>query len=104
MNFLTNSFNARFLYNGLPFPDNEIRVLKDEDSFTVKFFKVSGDPASGYLDGAETVKYFHSSDKFKKLTNDFGFDIFLGDWKEFVGIEHQECEKMDQDILVLTKN
>lgn len=97
------STNARFLYNGEPFLDDEVRMLKDGDNFTVKFFKVSGDPDAGYLEGALTVKYFHSAGKFRELADTFGFDISLGDWKEFVNEENQEGEKMDQDILVLTK-
>ena len=97
------STNARFPYNGESFPDDEVRILKDGDNFTVKFFKVSGDPNAGYLDGAETVKYFHSADKFREMADTFGFDIFLGDWKEFIDEEKQEGEKMDQGILVLTK-
>ena len=57
------STNARFLYNGEQFPDNETRTLKDGDNFTVKFFKVLGDPGGGYIEGAETLKYFHSTEK-----------------------------------------
>ena len=97
------STNARYLYNGEQFPDDEIRVLKDGDNFTVKFFKVSGNPSAGYLEGAETVKYFHSAEKIKELAELFGFNIFLGDWKNFVRDENQKSEKMDQDVLVLTK-
>jgi len=97
------STNARFLYNGAEFPDNETRTLKDGDNFTVKFFKVSGDPTSGYLEGAETLKYYHSAEKIKKLAESFGFDIFLGDWKDLVPRENQKGETMDQGVLVLTK-
>lgn len=99
------STNARFLYNGEQFPDNETRALKDGDSFTVKFFKVSGDPSAGYLEGAETTKYFHSAEKIKKLAESFGFNIFLGDWRGFVKQNEQsnEDEDIKQDILVLTK-
>ena len=97
------STNARCLYNGKQFPDNEIRVLKDGDNFTIKFFKVSGNPNSGYLEGAETIKYFHSAKKIKQLAESFGFDIFLGDWKKLIKKENQEGEKMNQEILVLTK-
>jgi len=97
------STNARYLYNGEQFPDDEIRILKDGDTFTVKFFKISGDPNSGYLEGAETIKCFHSAEKIKKLAESFGFDIFLGDWKNFVKEKNQKDEKIDQDILVLTK-
>jgi len=97
------STNARFLYNGEQFPDNEIRILKDGDNFTVKFFKVSGDPNSGYLEGAETIKYFHSAEKMKQLAKSYGFDIFLGDWKNFIKQDNQGGESMNQEILVLTK-
>lgn len=97
------STNARFLYNGEQFPDNETRTLKDGDNFTVKFFKVSGNPNAGYLEGAEALKYFHSPEKIKSLAESFGFDIFLGDWKDFVAPDKQGGETMSQDILVLTK-
>lgn len=97
------STNARYLYNGEQFPDNETRTLNDGDNFTVKFFKVSGDPTAGYLEGAETLKYYHSTEKINQLAEDFGFDIFLGDWKDFVPQENQKSETMDQDVLVLTK-
>lgn len=97
------STNARFLYNGEQFPDNETRALKDGDNFTVKFFKVSGDPRAGYLEGAETLKYFHSAEKIKQLAESFGFDIFLGDWKDFVPQDNQKGETINQDVLVLTK-
>ncbi|MEK7627529.1 MAG: methyltransferase domain-containing protein [Patescibacteria group bacterium] len=97
------STNARYLYNGKPFPDNEIRILKDGDSFTVKFFKISGDQNSGYLKGAETVKYFHSAEKIKQLADFFGFNIFIGDWKNFIEKDNRGGESMDQEIIVLTK-
>lgn len=97
------STNARFLYNGEQFPDNETRTLTDGDNFTVKFFKVSGDPTAGYLEGAETLKYYHSAEKIKRFAESFGFDIFLGDWKDFVPQENQKGETINQDVLVLTK-
>jgi len=99
----SHSTNARFLYNGEQFPDNETRVLKDGDNFTIKFFKESGNPNSGYLEGAETLKYFHSAKKIKQLAESCDFDIFLGDWKNFVKQDNQGGESMDQEILVLTK-
>lgn len=99
----SHSTNVRYLYNGEEIPEDETRILKDGDSFTIKFFKISGDPSSGYLEGTETVKYYHSSEKIKGLASSFGFDVFLGDWKDFVSKERQEGEKIDQSILVLTK-
>jgi len=97
------STNARFLYNGKQFPNNETRILRDGDSFTVKFFKVSGDSKAGYLEGAETLKYYHSVEKIRRLADFFGFDIFLGDWKDLVSGEKKNNEKTDQCILTLTK-
>ena len=97
------STNARFLYNGEQFPDNETRTLKDGDNFTIKFFKVSGDPSAGHLEGAETLKYYHSVEKIRQLAESFGFDIFLGDWKDFVPQENQKGDTMNQEVLVLTK-
>lgn len=98
------STNARFLYNGERFPDNETRTLKDGDNFTVKFFKISGDPSAGYLEGAQTVKYFHSAEKIVRLAQSFGFDVFLGDWKKLVPQQNLGNESMDQEVLILTKN
>jgi len=97
------STNARFLYDGKQFPDDETRTLKDGDNFTIKYFRVSGDPNAGYLEGAETTKYFHSAEKIKKLAESFGFDIFLGDWKDFIEQDKRGDESMNQDVLVLTK-
>ena len=99
----SHSTNARYLYKREEIPNGETRILKDGDSFTIKFFKISGDPSSGYLEGAETAKYYHSSEKIKGLASSLGFDVFLGDWKDFVSKERQEGEKMDQNVLVLTK-
>jgi len=99
----SHSTNARYLYNGEQFGDDETRILKDGDNFTIKFFKASGDPNSGYLEGAETVKYYHSAEKIKELAKAHGFEVYLGDWKGFVGKERQEGEEINQDILVLTK-
>lgn len=97
------STNARFLYNGEEFPDDETRTLKDGDSFTIKFFKESGRPESGYLKGAETVKYYHSPEKIAKLAKKFNFDSFLGDWEKKADEDGKVGENMDQDILILTK-
>lgn len=99
----SHSTNARYLYQGKKIPDGETRTLKDGDSFTIKFLKVSGDPNSGYLEGAETVKYFHSAEKIKKIALSFNFKIFLDDWKDFVDRKNHGGEEMDQEVLVLTK-
>ncbi|MFA6973188.1 MAG: class I SAM-dependent methyltransferase [Parcubacteria group bacterium] len=93
------STNARFLYNGEEFPEDEVRILKDGDNFTVKFFKVSGDPKSGYLEGAETIKYYHSEEKIRELANKYKLDVSVGDWKEMLGVK----DGISQLILVLRK-
>lgn len=97
------STNARFLYNGEEFPEDEVRMLKDGEHFTVKFFKVSGDPSLGYLEGAETVKYFHSAEGIKRLADTFDFDIFLGGWKDLIDKEDRGGIVLEQEILILTK-
>lgn len=93
------STNARFLYNGQEFPENEVKTLKDGDSFTVKFFKVSGDPKSGYLEEAETVKYYHSEEKMTELAKKYNLGISVGDWKELLEVK----EGLGQLVLVLRK-
>ncbi len=95
------STNARFFYKGQPIPDGEERILKDSDKIIIKFFTESGNPQADYLPGAETFKYFHSAEKVKALAGQFGFGIFLGDWKDFVGDDKQVDNKLDQEILVL---
>ncbi len=93
------STNARFLYNGQEFPEDTVKMLKDGDSFTVKFFNVSGDPKAGYLKGAETVKYYHSEEKLRELAKKYNLDISVGDWKEML----EKRGGIDQLILVLRK-
>lgn len=97
------STNARFFHKGKEFPENETRTLKDGENFTVKFFKESGNPSAGYIRGAETIKYFHSAEKIKKLAQKYNLNIFLGNWKNYIKKEKQEGETIDQDILVLKK-
>lgn len=97
------STNARFLYNGKEFAANETRILKDGDSFTIKFFNKSGEPKSGYLNGAEVTEYFHSKEKTEKLAKKYGFKIFLGDWKNLIPEEKRGGETIGQNIIVLWK-
>ena len=97
------STNARFLYNGQEFPENETRTLKDGDTYTVKFFKESGNPDSGYLEGTEITRYYHAPDTMKNLAQKHHFDVFIGDWKAFLPKEKQEGETLDQDVIVLRK-
>jgi len=96
------STNASYLYNGQKFPDDEKRELKDGNNYMIKFFKVSGDKDSGYLKGAEAVLYYHSVEKIKKLAKTFGFEVFIGDWKDLVETGKQD-EGVNQDVFVLTR-
>ncbi len=100
----SHSTNARYFYKGESFPEDETRKLKDGDSYTIRFFKESGNPGSGYITGAETRKYFHSKEKIERLAHDYGFDIFLGDWKDCVSEkDHKDIIDLMQEILILTK-
>jgi ubiquinone/menaquinone biosynthesis C-methylase UbiE len=95
--------NGRFLVNGKEYRDDELVELKDGDVITVKYFKVSGEPNSGYLEGAQTIKYYYSSEKLKTWAGKYGFEIFSGNWKEVVPKPLQEGEDMDQAIMILRK-
>jgi len=55
-----SSTSARYWYKGKEIPIGKDITLKDEDKFTIKFLKELGNFKSEYLEGAETVKYYHS--------------------------------------------
>lgn len=99
------STNARFFYKGKEFPVNETRRLKDGESFEIKFFNVSGNPHSGYMTGAETIKFYHSSARFKALAKKYKLKMSLGDWKKIVPrkLWFEGLEDVNQDVLVLRK-
>lgn len=94
------STNARFLYNNQEFPLDETREMHDGDTFTVKFYKESGNPSAGYLESAETTKYYHSAEKITALAEQHGFEVFLGDWKERI---ETHTKQLKLDVLVLRK-
>jgi len=95
------STNARFLYNGEEFPDNETRLLHDGDAYTVKFFKESGKPEKGYLEGAETLKYYHSPETLKVFAKHSNLSIFMGDWKQY--FRGKSTITLSQDVIILAK-
>ncbi len=99
----SSSTNARYLYQGEEFPENETKRLKDGDVVTIKFFKESGNPDGGYIEGSEILRHFHSAEKIRELASSCGFNVFLGDWKKIVPEEEEEIFNLDQEILVLTK-
>ncbi len=97
------STNARYLYRGEEFPPEETRVLQDGDRFIIRFLRVSGDPESGYTEGAETVKYYHSPEKMEEVAKKEGLDIFWGDWKEIINETRREGVSEEEDIIILKK-
>lgn len=96
------STNARFLYNGKEFPEDETKMLKDGESFMIQFFRESWKPESGYIPGAKITKYYHSEVKYRELAQKYDFDIYVGDWREYLGWD-EDVEWLNQDILVLRK-
>jgi len=98
------STNARFLYKGEEFPEEETRILQEGESFGLKFFKESGNPESGYLEGGSTEKFYHSPERLEALAKEHGLDINIGDWKEQVPREKWQDNDVEQSVLILTKN
>jgi len=99
----SSSTNARFLYNGQEFPLDETREMTDGDTFTIRFYKQSGNPSAGHLEGAETTKYYHSENKMKDLSRKYNLDIQVGDWKEIEGVSQGNLEQLSLGVLVLRK-
>lgn len=93
--------HARFLYNGEEFPLNEIRTLKDGDSYIIKFLKETGNLSAGYIEGAQAQVFFHSAEKIRNLAFLNGFhDMHLGSWKSILP---SDKETRDLDVLILRK-
>lgn len=92
--------NARYLYQGKEFPENETRTLTDGEEWQIKFYRETDNPASGYLPGIETVKYYHSPETIAKLAEKFGFYCRIGDWKDIVPDSDIE---IDQTVIILKK-
>lgn len=72
------SRNVRYFYRGNEFPEGKTRLLEDGESFVIKFFRESGNPSSGYVDGADVTKFYHSREKIERLSKEFGLEVFLG--------------------------
>lgn len=92
--------NARFLYKGEAFPEDEIRILKDGDIYTVNFLKVFWKPEYGYLPWAKTTKWYHSEKRYRQIAKREWFDVFVGDWKKLIS---QKKDGIAQYVLVLKK-
>lgn len=97
------STNARFLYNGEEFPENETRILKDGDTFTVRFFQKSWKPEFWFIPGARATKYYHSESKYRDLAEKYDFDIYVGDWRGYLQWTEENEIELNQDVLVLRK-
>src|SRR3989339_174428 len=57
--------------------------------------------AFNYLQQLENTKYYYSKKTIERLAKKQGFEVFIGDWKNYA-INKQGINK-DQDILVLKK-
>ncbi|HIG94618.1 MAG: hypothetical protein QT05_C0018G0007 [archaeon GW2011_AR13] len=97
----SHSTNVRYTYNGKEVPYGKTIELRDGDKFGLKFFKESGNPEGGTIPGAEITKYYYSKKTIERLAKKQGFEVFIGDWKNYA-INKQGINK-DQDILVLKK-
>lgn len=100
-NLKSISTNARFLYNWKEFPKDETKILKDWDTFWVKFFVDSGNPKWWYIPWAETHKYYHSEEKMKKLSKQYWFLSQLWDHSTIL---KSPVSSMQQNILILEKS
>lgn len=96
-----HSTSAEYFYRGEDIPEEEAKELKDGDYYTIKFLKESGNPKAGYVEGAETVKYFHSKEKIEKTAKKFNFDFFIGDHKDI--IKDDKNKEIEQEVLILRK-
>ncbi len=96
------STNARFLYKGKEFPASETRELAEGDTFTIKFLKIPNDLSQGYVEGAETTKFFHSNKRIESLAEKYGMTCFIGNWKDYLKDDKYKG-MIDQDVLVLEK-
>jgi len=94
------STNARYLYKGEEFPDNETRTLEDGEAFGIRHLKVSGKPELGTIEGGEIVKYYYKPETIIEIGEKYGFEVFIGSWKELVDSKENEVK---QNILVLRK-
>lgn len=101
------STNARFLYKGKEFPENETRKLEEGESFTIKLFNESENPEAGCIKGAETIKIYHSKEKIEELAKKHNLKYFIGNWKDYLDKEGDEDdedeEEINFEILILEK-
>jgi ubiquinone/menaquinone biosynthesis C-methylase UbiE len=97
------STSARYLYQGKEFPLDETRTLEEGESFGIKFFNESGNPDSGYIEGAETTKYYHSLDKIKSVAKKYNLEVYVGDWKDYLPEDERQGNNIDQEVLILKK-
>ena len=59
--------------------------------------KEPGNPEGGYIEGAETVKYYHSPELMETLAKKHGFEVFIGNWKDYLPEDKQKGNDIDQE-------
>jgi ubiquinone/menaquinone biosynthesis C-methylase UbiE len=97
------SGNARYSLNGEEVPLGETRPLQDGDQYLIKFLKEYKNPDAGYLEGAETVHYYHAKETIIRLGEAEGFETIVGDWRTFVPEEKQVGGTSDATAIIFLK-
>ncbi len=92
-----SSTNAIFRHNDEDIPEGETRQLVDGDKIGVKFLRESGNPHGGLLEGAQTIKYFHSAERTRRLAEKYGFEASIETHEDPDGTGGR------QELLILTK-
>lgn len=95
--------NTRSIYRGEEFPVGETRTLEDGETFTLKFFKESNNPESGYMRGAQTEKIFFTEKTIESAAKNVGLSIFIGNWKDIIPSGERREEDIDQNVLIAKK-
>ncbi len=96
------STNARFLYNGEAFPDDETRTLQDGDTYGIKFFAEAWNPAWWYMRWWVLTLWYHSWERIRACAEQYSMSIFLWDRKEFCSPDN--TNQLDQCVMVIQKS
>lgn len=100
----SRSTNTKFFLNDVSVPEGEVKQLHHGDKIGIKFFKISGKPESGFLEGAESLHYYHSPEWIHQIASKHHLDCFLGDWSERIPAEERGEQTMDQGVLIFKSN
>jgi SAM-dependent methyltransferase len=96
----SRSTNTKYFLNGESVPEGVTQELHHGDKIGIKFFKISGNPDSGFLEGAESLHYYHAPDWIRQMAEQNQLDCFLGDWSERVPAAERGEESMVQAVVV----